>query len=153
MRKVAMWRGWSISFRARIIQLTEGEPANHLVRELRLVPMPHPDAGEDDGAQEQSCRARRVRGAACRISWTAGRIVTGSLCGSTPMITWSITHLLAGLHPGQRGRATLLRAEQTLPEPRLATVPGRTACHEKATPRHTAGSREKSVPAGHLTRA
>src|ERR1022692_3780719 len=37
------------------------------------------------------------------------------------------------------------------PEPlrhMLATVPGRTACHERATPRLTVDSRNESVPAG-----
>jgi hypothetical protein len=38
-------------------------------------------------------------------------------------------------------------------EPAIATTPGRTACHERATPRHTVGSRNESAPAGHLTRA
>jgi len=53
----------------------------------------------------------------------------------------------------RRGRATLLRAEQTLLEPRLATAPGQDACHERATPISPGGQRQRERPAGHLTRA
>ncbi|MDX6242238.1 MAG: hypothetical protein QOG10_7187 [Kribbellaceae bacterium] len=46
----------------------------------------------------------------------------------------AIEGLMEGVTSGLRGRATLLRALQTLLEPRLATAPGRDARHERATP-------------------
>jgi membrane carboxypeptidase/penicillin-binding protein PbpC len=49
-------------------------------------------------------------------------------------LSWAQATFLAGLHPCQRGRATLLRAEQTLLEPRLATAPGQDARQKRAIP-------------------
>jgi hypothetical protein len=53
----------------------KGEPADHLVRELRLVPMPHPDAAEHHGGQgnhaapgEREDRCAASVGAAGRTS-------------------------------------------------------------------------------------
>ena len=76
--------------------------------------------------------------------------VTDRLCGSTPMITRSITAASSSPRTisGQRGRATLLRAEQTLLEPRLAAVPGQAARHGRATPQRSgwAADRESVRP-------
>jgi hypothetical protein len=56
--------------------------------------------------------------------------------------------LLTSTQLGQRGRATLLRATADPLEPRLATVPGRAARHERATPklRGRAAARESVRP-------
>src|SRR5689334_3162531 len=81
-------------------------------------------------------------------------IVTDRLCGSTPITTTSLAASLAASMAallasrstaGQRGRATLFRAEQTLLEPRLAAVPGRNARQMRATPVPSqVGSRDES---------
>ena len=79
--------------------------------------------------------------------WSTTSIVADNLWGSTQMTTCSMVLLPPVLVPTRTARwAVLLRAGQSLLEPRLVTVPDGTQTGSRATPAQRVGSRKESVP-------
>jgi hypothetical protein len=129
----------------------------------RPIPCPPSTAQMRSGHRRAACSSWRQlrasvpnRPVARKISrQSPASIVTGSLSGSTPMITLSTrrTSSPRAAHLASRGRATLFRAGQTLLQPHPATAPGHDAHQKRTTPNTAGGQPQESDPAGHLTPA